>query len=100
VASTNPRQDLPKKNMTEKNPSHTDETVESVVTNIIKLKDDIANITLHIEWKNGLQGVYGNSKTLDEYAMASMLIQQFAMLSLKEEGRLTDENFYKKPTIH
>jgi|TARA_R100000365_G_C2742088_1_gene70709 hypothetical protein len=86
--------------MTEKNPSHTDETVESVVTNIIKLKDDIANITLHIEWKNGIQGVYGNSKTLDEYAMASMLIQQFAMLSLKEEGRLTDENFYKKPTIH
>ncbi len=96
MASTNPRPNLPKKNMTEKNLNPTD--VTSVLKHLNNLKDQIGNITLHIEWKNGTQGVYGNSKTIDEYATASMMIQQYALMTLRENGLLEEDTII--PTIH
>ena len=82
--------------MTEKKLNLTD--VGSVLKHLNNLKNQIGNITLHIEWKNGTQGVYGNSKTVDEYATASMMIQQYAMMTLRENGLLDEDT--TMPTIH
>ena len=84
--------------MTEKSTNQNiDATVESVVKHLINLKNNIENITIHIEWKDGVQGVYGNNKTVDEYAMAAMMIQQFALQTLRAEDKIEEDN---PVTIH
>jgi hypothetical protein len=98
VVSINRKRNLPKKIMTEKSPNPNID-VASVIQHLNNLKDQIGNITLHIEWKNGTQGVYGNPKTVDGYATASMMIQQYALQSLRDEG-LIDEDIVIKPTVH
>ena len=89
LVSTDRKRNPQKKIKTEKSPNPNID-VESVIQHLNNLKDQIGNITLHIEWKNGTQGVYGNPKTVDEYATASMMIQQYALQTLREQGLIDD----------